>query len=248
MTTFKTGDIVKTKEGSSCVVLENRGWDDVLVRFLDSHAYERSCRAEHLRTGRVKNPYHPTVHGVGFHGVGPHKKAQGAKTTAAFNKWRQMLTRCYDPKYQKIQPTYIGCSVHPDWHNFQNFAEWLIKQPNWNKRGWQLDKDLLIAGNKEYSSEKCVVIPQKINLLTSSRNDRDLPTGVFQEKQRSDFIAYVNDENGKREYLGRFSTAEEASEAHRAKKRIIIKKVADLYANQLPIKAYEALIALGDNY
>ena len=34
-----------------------------------------------------------------------------------------MLERFHDSKYQEKRPTYIGCSVAEEWHNFQIFAE-----------------------------------------------------------------------------------------------------------------------------
>ena len=47
-----------------------------------------------------------------------------------------MLQRCYDKKYQEIQPTYKGITVNSRWHNFQVFCEdiqYLEGYQDWKK-------------------------------------------------------------------------------------------------------------------
>ena len=97
-----------------------------------------------------------------------HEVINGKKViTKPYNTWSSMLTRCYSENYHKLQPTYIGCSVCEEWHNFDVFCEWFAQN---YKDGYQLDKDLLQQGNKMYSPKTCVFLTQRINSLLIERN------------------------------------------------------------------------------
>ena len=67
-----------------------------------------------------------------------------------YKTWSSMLRRCYSTKYQERCPTYMGCSVSEEWHTFSVFRNWMESQ-DWQDT--QLDKDLLVEGNKVYSPE-----------------------------------------------------------------------------------------------
>lgn len=156
-----TGDIFKTNQGCEVEILEYHRYDKVLVKFLDNEGHERFVSKKELLNGRVKNPFHPEVRGVGFYGVGPHiGKVRGTNVTnKEYSHWSGMLTRCYYQGYHERFPTYIRCSVDPQWHNFQEFAEWCQWQIGFDNRESVLDKDLLFSGNKVYGPETCVFLP-----------------------------------------------------------------------------------------
>ncbi len=103
----------------------------------------------------------PSVHGVGFIGIGKHSSRDNGKVSKSYATWKGMLARCYYPKYQEIYPTYKGCTVHISWHNFQVFAEWF--DMNYIK-GYHLDKDIKLEGNKVYNSEYCSFVSAKENV------------------------------------------------------------------------------------
>lgn len=137
--------------------------------------------------------------------------------------WTSVLHRCYSNYKINIFPTYEDCEVIEEWKYFSNFRKWVDSQPN---RDWQncvLDKDLLLTGNKIYSPETCVYIPEKVNgFLISRTNDRgDYMLGVGVEK-RNKTLTYRarcnNPINGKYECLGYFLTELEAHKAWQAKK------------------------------
>ena len=95
-----------------------------------------------------------------------------------YSKWQGMLTRCYSPKHQKRYPSYIGCSVCPEWLYFSKFRLWMSTQ-KWE--GMELDKDLLVKGNRVYGPDTCCFIPQAINSLFGSgkkKKNLHLPEGV----------------------------------------------------------------------
>ena len=67
-------------------------------------------------------------------------------------KWRNMIERCYSPLWHKRYPSYIGCSVCPEWRYFSKFRFWMSTQ-KW--KGMELDKDILVKGNRVYSPDTC---------------------------------------------------------------------------------------------
>ena len=77
-------------------------------------------------------------------------------------RWDNMLKRCYSSSVHKTHPTYIGCSVTPEWHYFSKFRFWMENQ-KWE--GLALDKDLLVKGNQVYGPDTCCFIPGAINGL-----------------------------------------------------------------------------------
>lgn len=74
-----------------------------------------------------------------------------------------MFNRCYSDTYHIVQPTYIGCGVSEEFHNFQNFALWYNKIKYDCKYDLELDKDFLYEGNKIYSPATCCLLPTEIN-------------------------------------------------------------------------------------
>ena len=79
---------------------------------------------------------------------------------------------CYDENELKKEPSYIGCKVCEEWLNFQNFARWIYDN-KYECDDLELDKDLLIKGNKIYSPNTCCLLPHEINYAISMCFDRN---------------------------------------------------------------------------
>jgi hypothetical protein len=113
-----------------------------------------------------------------------------------------------------------------------------------NGKGWCLDKDLLVKGNKVYSEDTCVFIPNRINTLIvkcdSSRGE--FPVGVYWDKRLKKFISQCNGGTGRQECLGYFNTPQEAFQAYKTYKEALIKEVANEYKEMLDSRVYEALM------
>ena len=151
-----------------------------------------------------------------------------------------MFTRCYNPKVHEKQPSYIGCTVKEEWHSLQNFGPWF--EDNFVS-GYHLDKDLLIKGNKVYSKETCIFIPERLNgFLTNeqSHNTSGFP-GVNFTKANKKWMARVK-VGQTRKSLGSFNTPEEASEVYQKARAIEASKLKEFYKDILPIADIKAII------
>lgn len=161
-----------------------------------------------------------------------------------------MLQRCYDPKYQKKEPTYKGCTVEDCLLNFQCMCKWL-EENYYEVPGERmcLDKDILCKGNKIYSRDTCIFVPQRINNLFTKRDNArgDCPIGVHLNSS-GNYVAQCCDGNGKRIYLGIYSTKEEAFQVYKEYKEKLIKEVIDSYKDKITEPYYSRLREAMYNY
>lgn len=150
-----------TNAFGTVVVIEYKTAWKVTVRFVDT-GYKTVVTTSQIRAGNIKDKLMPSVMGVGFVGVGKYKATINGKVTKQHSAWTSMMARCYSEKCHISRPTYIGCSVCSEWHNFQNFAEWFDRK---YIDGTQLDKDTIIDGNKVYSPLTCAFISIQENTI-----------------------------------------------------------------------------------
>jgi len=147
-----------------------------------------------------------------------------------YQTWTDMIERCYSPKYQERCPTYKGCIICDEWHSFMNFKRWMVGQDH---EGKQLDKDILVIGNKIYSPDRCVFVSQSINKLLT---DRGAKRGIYPQgvsRQRGEYKARVSI-NGKGTHIGRYTTVQEAEAAYiKAKSTNIIIKALEQSSTKL---------------
>lgn len=171
------------------------------------------------------------------------------KRMESYMTWHNMLERCYSTKYQRNKPTYIGCTVSNEWLSFSNFKKFY--DANY-REGFELDKDILFPGNKVYSKDTCVFVPQYLNnLLTDSGRARgDLPLGVcinrviIKGKTYEYYQAQCSDGYGK--ILKKtFKTIEEASAWYSATKTRIVAEQVQRALNEGAIdqRVADALLA-----
>ena len=122
--------------------------------------------------GKVRDPYHLSSYGRGYLGDVdrsiPHYKK-------AMQLWRNVMKRCYS---ENDPNGYTGVTVSKRWLCFANFIkdiadlerfdEWL----NWKEGDikYNLDKDLILEGNKVYAKEFCCFIPESLNKSMGAKN------------------------------------------------------------------------------
>jgi hypothetical protein len=183
----------------------------------------------------------PLVFGVGVNDadyvVSPSRK-EGGKITFKYTcpiyaRWVAILRRCYHVPSRKNQPAYEGCSVSSEWHRFSAFKSWMESQ-YW--QGMDVDKDLLVKGNRIYGPDTCCLISRSINCLVreiaKNAKKSGLPPGVDfdpkNQKYRSRAHCVIT---GKRNHLGLFETPSEAHlawlEFKRAQAEVLAEEQAD---------------------
>lgn len=231
--------------GTLMILIEYNNARDIWVEFQDEYKARVHTAYCHFKKGEVKNPYDKSVFNIGY--LGENNRTH-KNYTDAYKSWVRMMQRCYDPYYINKYPTYIDCFVCKEWHCFQNFAEWYDDNIyKCNDERIELDKDILIKGNKIYSPETCVFTPKRINYLFTKTNAKrgNYLIGVYWQKKDNVFIAecsYLNKKGEKKsKYLGRYDSEFQAFMIYKEFKEEYIKRVAEEYKDRIPTKLYKAL-------
>ena len=154
--TIHKGQIFSTNYGN-CRVVKYIDAHTILIEFENTH-YRKWVYASALRKGEVKDTSLPTIFGKGYCG----DKYSWTKNNKIYLLWHSMLERVYANQKHKNK-TYKTRSVCSRWHSLTNFGDDIQKMKNWNREGFQLDKDLRILGNKRYGKSTCSFVPQEIN-------------------------------------------------------------------------------------
>lgn len=238
---IKAGDVFPINNGGSVTVIEYRSAVEIVIQHNDAHAHICTTRAEHLRTGKVRNPYHRSVFGVGFVGAGKYAPVENGKPTPAYMAWDNMMTRCYSAEFKEKNQSYRDCEAVPDWHNFQDFADWFYRQPNSGRKGFAVDKDLTVIGNKTYGPETCSIVPSEINNIFLNVGAAG-ETGSKLEKRSGKFVSQISI-GGKNKYLGSYATEHEARTAYRAAKQEYVKALAERHKGILSRAVYSNLLS-----
>ena len=236
--------------GSKMIIKEDRGARDIDVYFPEYNWIFKHARYGNFKKGTIKCPYEKREYNHGYLGEGKYKVSENRKLKKEYNIWHHMLQRCYDPKYHERNPTYKGCRVEDYLLNFQHMGKWLDEN-YYEIPGEQmcLDKDILCKGNKVYSRETCIFVPQRINkLFTKCDNSRgsnpigviELPSGNYHVRCRNGY--------GKLIPLGTYPTKEEAFRVYKEYKEKVIKEVIDSYEGKIPEPFYSKLRESMYNY
>ena len=246
----RTGEMNINSFGSKMIISEYRGYMDIDVYFPEYNWTFEHAIYQSFKNGNIKCPYERRCYGKGYLGEGKYKMSENGKNTYKYNICRDVLRRCYDPKYQERYPTYKGCGVEEYLLNFQNMGEW-IENNYYEVPGerMHLDKDILCKGNKVYSRETCVFVPQRINNLFTKRDNArgDNPIGVS-DLPSGNYRVDCNNKYGKKIYLGTYLTEEEAFQAYKVYKEKLIKETIDSYKGKIPEPFYSRLKTAMYNY
>lgn len=141
-------------------------------------------------------------------------------STAAYFLYTNLSSRCKEGSaYQKRQPRYVGCTMSERFKNFQFFSDWCQNSVGYNLPFYNLDKDILFAGNRIYSEDTSVFVPKALNcFLCDGEAARGLwPIGVNLQRTSGRFIAAVHID-GKTKHIGIYSDPNTAHQAYKAAK------------------------------
>ena len=236
------GKVYKSKLSGDFKILKYNDSRNVVIQFLKT-GFETVARLDHIKSGEIKDPYSPSVFDVGIVGTKYPTRVNGRKTKE-YILWCHMFERCYSDTYKKKYPTYIDCECSENFKSYEYFYEWCHKQIGFGNQGFQLDKDLLIKGNKVYDENTCVFLPNEINILLTKRTALrgEYLIGVHWSNSNKAFVAKVCKNKGKQEYLGSFNTELEAYNAYKTAKEAFVKEQANKFKSQIDPRAYSALM------
>lgn len=168
----------------------------------------------------------------------------GNKNTRVWEIWNHIKRRCYHNSGNGRDISYIGCTVSPEFYSFQSFSSWAELQTGFFEE-FQIDKDLLVKGNKIYSPETCIFVPAEINsaLLTNPSRRTGLPIGVQirNDQPMRPYMAFLN-RSRKKIFLGSFKNPDQAFYAYKDAKETYLKELAYEYRGYIDPRAYAALI------
>lgn len=178
----KTGEQFVSKEGYTFIIVKYNNANDLYVQFQDEHKAIVPSAYHKCKDGGIKNPYHPSVHGVGYLGLmsdGSRPNTvdntkNGRHNSREYSLWNRIMTRCYS-NYE-CWDTYKDAEVCDRWKCFSNFLEDLpliegyqfwLEHPN---ELIALDKDIKGNGSKIYCLENCCFVSKIDN--TNEKNER----------------------------------------------------------------------------
>ena len=223
----RIGQIYNNNEGYKAICTKYNDRNDIYVQFLDKYKCIIHTTWTKFKNGKFHNPYAITVYNKGCIGNVTTKN----ENYIAYRIWSDMLCRCYTNRY----PTYKDCSVCDEWLCFEFFLEWF--KENYYKINCEtinLDKDILIKGNKIYS------LPQSINklLIKSNKSRGSLPIGVRKMGKKYQARCSINNNI---KVIGIYNTINEAFLHYKQFKENYIKEYIIQYNKQIPLIIYNKL-------
>jgi len=168
------------------------------------------------------------VCGVGDNDV-KYSTVKGTPVYEAYRAWKNMLNRAYSGNF----PAYCGTDVSDDWKLLSKFAAiYLLNCDD----GYELDKDILVTGNKQYGPDTCRYVPNYVNMLLVDRaaSRGSLPIGVSIKGNRyqSQCNQLQNNGKSKKVSFGTFDAPEKAHQAWQNGKITAIERVIKKYKTE----------------
>lgn len=243
------GSILKSKDCGDFKVLKCTNSLNILIEFVDT-GFRKICQTKEIKTGSILDRSLPSVSGVGILGdkyPTIYYNSDGKKINLKhYEAWSGMLKRCYNQNHQERHPTYKGCTTSDNFKSYTYFYEWCERQIGFDYYDWCLDKDILVKGNKVYSEDVCVFVPNEINCLFTKTNKSrgKYPIGVHYDKSKKKFICQINRNNikGCQDYLGAYDCPNEAFLVYKEAKEVFIKQVAEKWKERIDKRVYQALL------
>jgi hypothetical protein len=240
------GEVFEMEDGDFVKIVEYRKSRSITVEFLNT-GYRLDTELDRVKEGKLKDRRKPSVHSVGI--VGEQPISTNQKHHKEYQIWEGMLDRCYNKITQNKQPSYSDCSVSEYFLYYPNFKDWCNKQIGFKSvddkgKSFQLDKDILVKGNRVYSTDTCCFVPSEINSLMvgCKRKKGSSMVGTAYDKKLRKFRSSIV-KCGVKYHLGCYATEIEAFNAYREAKESYLKEVANKWKNKIDPTVYNALIS-----
>lgn len=231
----RMGETHITFEGYSIKIIESQGSRNCTIQFEDGIVLTE-MQYGHIKRGAIRNPFHKAVYNVGYIGQGRYDSSY----RKCYKSWQRVMERAYSIKWKEKYSSYKDVRVCEEWNCFQNFAKWYVEN---YIEDFELDKDILLKGNKIYSPETCTFVPPELNKCFTKREAKrgKYPIGVSFHKKIKKFTTSLN-RNGVVIPLGYFDTPEEAFQTYKIAKEKWIKELAKRWQGKITEMCYQALI------
>ena len=240
---YGAGTSHTNNDGDTFVVLDYRTCTDVDIKF-DCEDVIRTVCAKDIARKKLVPHTRKSILGVACKGYGSFKTTDSkGKATKAYEKFLGMIDRVYNES-SKSYENYggRGVTVHPSWHNFQNFAEWFYSQPGNGIKGFEVDKD--IVGVMEYSPENCYLVPKEINgtiRRVVGKKNAHLPRGVSYSRIKTKPYVSTFKEN-RNDTLVCFSSIEEARAHYLENTKLKMLNITKSLKNDIHPDVYNLLL------
>lgn len=236
----RVGEVVVARGGGIAEIIEYKSSKDVLVMFKDT-GFTLNTNYKQFKKGGMVDRLTPTVYGFGI--IGNCTITENGKLNRVYEVWKNMIMRCYCEKKKGLK-RYSDVTVSEEFRRLSDFKVWCEEQVGFNNEGWQLDKDILVRGNKVYSKNACCFVPPEINYLVcdhNGRGTRGLPVGV--DSCGGKYVARIRVGSGETKRIGGFSTPDDAHKAYKYHKEQHIKHITTLWRGSLSKDVYDALMS-----
>lgn len=152
--------------------------------------------------------------------------------------YHNMYDRCYSSAYHERSPQYKDCEMCPEWlDDKNNFYDWVLENYyTIDKEQIDLDKDILVKGNKIYSPDTCIFAPHSINTYFENLTREPV---YLQKLNKYRMDIWIEDRNVR---LGYFDSEEEAKKMYIRHKEAAILAKADLLQDRIPRALYNAMV------
>ena len=236
------GKVYPTKSYGDILVLEYINYRDVTVKFLNTGNVRKTATSE-IRKGEIRDNEAFPVYTVGIMDL-PNELKRGIPPPREYSIWNGVRQRCYNENTRHLTPSYQEAEMSENFKRYSYFKDWCHNQIGFDQVGWQLDKDILIKGNKIYSEDTCCFVPAEINSLfiKCDRSRGEYPIGVSYHKRVRKYVAKMR-KFKENIHLGYFSKPDEAFNAYKQAKEDYIKEVAEKWKDQIDPRVYEALMS-----
>lgn len=175
------------------------------------------------------------------------------KGNPAYTIYEGIYARCYGDDSRFVNQCYDDACMCDEWKNSRDaFIEWYsANYYECDGERMAVDKDLLCRGNREYSPDKCCLLPETINSALASatkrrsryKSVRRYAIGVDYDKARDKFFARITPfGHDKQVKLHYWDTEEEAFQEYKLFKESEIRILALRYRDKIPDRLFDALI------
>jgi hypothetical protein len=172
-----------------------------------------------------------------IYGVGINDVDDVVNKCPYYIKWQQVVRRCVSTEYNAKRPN-VYAELCEEWKYFSKFKEWMSNQ-SWQRK--EIDKDLLVKGNRRYSPETCVFVEPRVNTFINDSRTKasNLPKGCSKQVNGKIIVQVQNWKDGCRLYIGTFENVELAEVAWLKAKHRLACELAETQTDSRVIKALQ---------